>query len=389
MKTIQHPSSKKKYGCFGDEESEQKLLRFNPSGLATGIGSLPFIDPDQAIKLIRRHFPAIPHWPQMPRRGMEEHFVLQFLQPLVEAGLLVVKNHTYFFDMSQQSWPDRLTEFYTTCLSAEEGDPTALENFVPPKHAARGFHVFLENAQKISAHGVKFLKGQIIGPLTAGLHLKDEKGRIAYYQDELRDVIVRTLALNARCQATALSQFGSPAIIFVDDPAIRAYGSTHHLTLRRDMIIEDLNTIFRGVLSENALVGVHSCDAVDWSLLFESELHIISLDVYRYGNSLFAYTSQIKDFIERDGVMAWGIVPTLDDPFSEGADTLLNRLNQILSELVRGGLDQRLALRQSMITPSCGTGLLSVREAKRIYELTSAVSEKFMSGKWCRVLNCE
>jgi hypothetical protein len=60
---------------LGDEESEQKLLRFNPSGLATGIGSLPFIDPDQAIKLIRRYFPAIHHWPQMPRRGMEEHFV--------------------------------------------------------------------------------------------------------------------------------------------------------------------------------------------------------------------------------------------------------------------------------------------------------------------------
>jgi hypothetical protein len=211
------------------------------------------------------------------------------------------------------------------------------------------------------------------------LQLKDERGRIAYYQEELRDVIVRTLSLNARCQAAALSQFGSPAIIFVDDPAISAYGSMHHLALRRDMIIEDLNTIFRGVLSENALVGVHSCDAVDWSLLFESELQIVSLDAYRYGDSLFAYTSQIKDFIERDGIIAWGIVPTLDDPFAESADTLLNRLNQLLSELVLSGLDQRLILRQSMITPSCGIGLLSVREAQRIYELTSAVSEKIMS----------
>jgi hypothetical protein len=315
----------------------------------------------------------------MPRRGMEEHFVFQFLQPLVETGLLKAKNHTYFFDMSQQSWPGRLTDFYTICLSAEEGDSAALENFVPPKHAARGFHVFLENMQKIGVDGVKFLKGQIVGPLSAGFQLKDEKGRIAYYQEELRDVIVRTLALNARCQAAALSQFGSPAIIFVDDPVIRAYGSMHHLTLRRDMIIEDLNTIFRGVLSENALVGVHSCEAVDWSLLFESDLQIVSLDVYRYGDSLFAYASEIKGFMERDGVMAWGIVPTLDDPFEEEADTLFNRLKRLLSELVGSGLDQRLILRQSMITPSCGTGLLSIREAQRIYELTSAVSEKFMS----------
>ena len=354
-------------------------MRYHPGGLATGIGSLPFTDPDQAITFIRRYFPAIPHWPQMPRRGMEEHFVFQFLQPLVETGLLKAKNNTYFFDMSQQSWPHRLTDFYTICLSAEEGDSAALENFVPPKHAARGFHAFLENVQKIGTDGVKFLKGQIVGPLSAGLQLKDDKGRIAYYQDELRDVIVRTLALNASCQAAALSQFGSPAIIFVDDPAIRAYGSMHHLTLRRDMIIEDLNTIFRGVFSENALVGVHSCDSVNWSLLFESDLQIVSLDVYRYSDSLFAYTSQMKDFMERDGVMAWGIVPTLDDPFAEEAGTLFNRLNRLFSELVGSGLDQRLILQQSMITPSCGTGLLSVRAAQRIYELTFAVSEKFMS----------
>ena len=355
------------------------MLRFNPGGLATGIGSLPFTDPDQAIKLIRRYLPVIPHWPQMPRRGMEEHFVFQFLQPLVEAGLLVAKNHTYFFDTSQPCWPDCLTEFYTTCISAEEGDSTAMENFVPPRHAARGFHAFLENVQNISADSVKFLKGQIVGPLSAGLQLKDEKGRIAYYQDELRDVIVRTLALNARCQAAALSRLGRPAIVFVDDPAIRAFGSMHHLTLRRDMILEDLNTIFHGVLSENALVGVHSCEAVDWSLLFESELEIVSLDVYRYGDSLFAYTSEMKDFIERGGVMAWGIVPTLDDPFAETADTLFNRLDRLLSELDGSGLDRQLILRQSIITPSCGTGLLSVREAQRIYELTSAVSKKFMS----------
>lgn len=359
-----------------DQVGKQKLSRFNPGGLATAIGSLPFTDPGEAIKLIRRHLPAIPHWPQMPRRGMEEHFVFQFLQPLVDTGLLVAEDDTYFFDMSQTNWPNRLTDFYTTCLAAEEGDPTALENFVPPKQAATGFHAFLADMERIGAEGIEFLKGQIVGPLTAGLQLKDEKGRLAYYHGDLRDVIVRTLALNARCQAAALSQFGCPAIIFVDDPTIRAYGTRHHLTLTREMILEDLNAIFRAVLSENALIGVHSCEALEWSLLLESELQILSLDTYRYGDSLICYASQVKDFLESSGVMAWGIVPTLDDPFAEEADTLLNRLQRLWSELACFGLDLGLILQQSMITPACGTGLLSVEQAQRIYELTSAVSEE-------------
>ncbi len=63
-----------------------------------------------------------------------------------------------------------------------------------------------------------------MGPLTVALELKDQQGRPAYYQGDLRDIIVRTLALSARCQAAALSGFGCIPIIFVDDPAIRAYG---------------------------------------------------------------------------------------------------------------------------------------------------------------------
>jgi hypothetical protein len=367
-----------------DHGAKKKLSRFNPGGLATAIGSLPFSDPSEAIKLIRRYLPAIPHWPQLPRRGMEEHFVFQFLHPLVDTGLLVVQDDTYFFDMSQTNWPNRLTEFYTNCLAAEEGDPSALENFLPPKEAAIGFHEFLADMQRTGAKGIKFFKGQIVGPLTAGLQLKDERGRLAYYHGDLRDVIVRTLALNARCQAAALTQFGCPAIIFVDDPAIRAYGSRHHLTLTREMILEDLNTIFGAVLSENALIGVHSCEALDWSLLLESELQILSLDTYRYGDSLICYASQVKNFLESDGVVAWGIVPTLDDPFAEEIDTLIKRLQRLWSGLVSFGLDLSLILQQSMITPACGTGLLSVEQAQRIYKLTSAVSAEVME-KWTSI----
>ena len=76
------------------------MALFNPGGLATGIGSLPFIDADEAVRFVRNHFPVIPHWPQMPNLGMEEHFIFQFLKPLVDTGLIVEKNKTYVFDGS-------------------------------------------------------------------------------------------------------------------------------------------------------------------------------------------------------------------------------------------------------------------------------------------------
>jgi hypothetical protein len=158
-----------------------------------------------------------------------------------------------------------------------------------PKNGAKGFHALLHNVQIKGKRTIKYIKGQIVGPLTAGFQLKDEKGRYAYYQDELRDVIVRTLALSARCQASLLSRFNCPVIIFVDEPGVAAYGSRHHLTLSRQMIIDDLNVLSNAIHAENALSGVHSCDAVDWTLLFESDIDIVSLDAYRHGKSLFYY----------------------------------------------------------------------------------------------------
>lgn len=352
------------------------MSQFNPCGIATGIGSLPFIDPNEALAFVLRYFPLIPHWPQMPQRGREEYFVYQFLQPLVDTGLLKTENDNFIFDSGRSDWPERLAEFYTICLAAEDGDHEALARFFPPRRAATGFHAFIGHLNKEKDLGIQFLKGQIAGPLTVGLNLKDHEGRFSYYQEELHDVIIRTLALNARCQASALSQFGCPALIFVDEPAISAYGTRYHLTMTREMIIEDMNAIFRAVHLENALFGVHACEAIDWSLVFATEIQILSLDAYRFGNSLFYYSSQMIRFLERGGVIAWGIVPTLDDPFNETPDMLINRLTGFLSKLAGYGLDPERLVRQSMITPACGTGLLSLDRAQRIHELTAAVSER-------------
>ncbi len=362
----------------GDKLLEQRLK--GPGGLATGIGSLPFTDAHESVRFVRKHLPQMPHWPQMPRLGRQEHFISQCLKPLVDTGLIVEKNEKYFFDTSRADWPDLLTGFYTISLAAEAGDPDALDHFVPPMEGARGFHALLEDLQASGSHGIKYIKGQIAGPLTAGFQLKDEKGRYAYYQDVLRDVIVRTLAQVAQCQAAQLSQFGAPAVIFVDEPGVAAYGSAHYLPLSREMITGDLNVISRAIHSENALAGVHACEGVDWSLLFESDLDIVSLDAYRYGNSLFYYPLQIKAFLEKGGVLAWGIVPTLDDPFSEDVDSLFTKLERLIARLVGCGVTREKILSQSMITPACGTGLLPEKQAKRIYELTAGLSEKVISN---------
>ncbi|MCG8401799.1 MAG: hypothetical protein MJA84_09400 [Firmicutes bacterium] len=351
-------------------------MSFTARGMATGVGSLPYKDTAEALQLIKQNLPEAPHWPQLPQRGGDEGFVHQFLYPLVRLGLLEKRGDKIVFPVDNPAWPERLTEFYTIFLAAETGDTDALAAFAFPPASASGYYSFVEDLRQNGTGRARYLKGHLAGPLTIGFQLKDERGRLAYYEEQLRDLLVKTLAMHAGWQAAALGKFELPVIIFMDEPGIRVYGSSSYITVTREMVLDDLNTIAGAIHAAGGLAGVHSCDAIDWSLLYQSNLKIVNLDAYQYGDSLLPYVKEMKDFLERGGVMAWGAVPTYDKAFEEDADSLLARLEALWTELTRRGVDREVLLRRSLITPACGAGLLEPALAERIYRLTRELSQK-------------
>ncbi len=346
-----------------------------PGGASCGIGSLPFTDTPRALSLVRRYLPEIPHWPQLPRRTHEEGFVYQFLNPLVEMGLITISGEKTYFDTSSEKWPGRMTEFYESYLLAEDGDLKALDKFAFSPRAAAGFFAFLDDIDKNRTGSEIYLKGQLAGPLTIGLQLKDDKGRYIYYDKQLRDILIKTLTMHGKWQARELGKLGLPVVIFVDEPGIRAYGQFSYITISREMILEDMRTLLRGLHDSSALTGVHSCDAIDWTILFEMpELDIVSFDAYGYFNSLLPYMNSLKKFLEGGGILAWGIVPTSEKVMDETRESLLKKLFNQWDELSGRGISKDLVLAQSLVTPSCGAGLLKYDEAERIYMLTAEVS---------------
>ncbi|MHB8918446.1 MAG: uroporphyrinogen decarboxylase/cobalamine-independent methonine synthase family protein, partial [Desulfocucumaceae bacterium] len=159
-------------------------------------------------------------------------------------------------------------------------------------------------------------------------------------------------------------------------PAVSVYGKSDYITVTREMIIGDLNEISDQIHSAGALVGVHSCDAIDWSILYQSSLDIVNLDAYNFGDSLIPFAWDLKDYIIRGGILALGMVPTSEKAFDETPESLTGRLENIWAQMTaRGVPDQRLK-QQTMITPSCGAGLLDPVLAARIYRLTRDLSAR-------------
>lgn len=346
--------------------------------LPTGIGSVPHEVPDEAVEFILSYFPEVPYWPQLPMRSGTEGFLNQFIAPLIELGLVETKQEgKYFFNTEQEEWGAKLGRFYELYMAANEGDSEALDFFKFPEESAAGFYAMIKQLETKGTDGIQLLKGQISGPLTVGMALPDQDRKASYYNLQARDVLVKTLALQGLNQAMALSRFGLPVIIFVDDPGLYASGQSTFITLKKDEIVSELNSIYGVIRSAGAITGTHSCAGMDWSILFDSEVDIVSFDAFEYFPTVSAYIDELKAFLGRGGVLAWGIVPTsAEKTAAQTVESLEAKLEENISHLVSKGIDRRVLLEQAMLTPSCGTGTLTMDLSIKVHQLTKDLSAK-------------
>ncbi len=350
-------------------------MKFSPACGASGIGSLPFTTPEEAMALIRRYLPEMPHWPQLPKRGKKEHFIYQFLNPLVEMGIVFTENEHILFDTQGNNWENSLTDFYSNYLLAQEGNSHSLEQFAIPPASAAGFYAFLKNIAQNPAN-TTWVKGQLAGPLSVGLNITDIQKRPAYYNPQMKDLLVKALALQARWQAVELGKLGFPVMIFVDDPALSAIGISTYITLTKEQLVKDLKEIVSEIQAGGAVAGAHSCAGIDWSILLEAGFEVISFDAYGYFSSLLGYIEPLNKFLAKGGSLAWGIVPTNHEILEIKLCDIKTMFMEQVKQLAQKGISESLLLRQTLITPSCGAGTLSDAEAQKIYSLVYELSEE-------------
>lgn len=347
------------------------MSTFEPRLLATTLGSLPHTDVPLATRLVLQNTPEVPAWVQFPNLG--ESMMRQFNDGV--PGLFTVGGG-HFVDTHSSAFDDALTEFYTLYLSvAEEMEEEALEAFALPEESARGFYELMRQVPHY-LEDVVALKGQVTGPFTLGINLTDHDFRATYYDERLRDVIVKLVGLKARWQIRRLREIHPRVMIFLDEPGLLAYGSANFISVSREDIVRDLREVAAAIHEEGGIAGVHCEENTDWSLLMESNLDILDFDAWGHFQSLALYPEQLAAFLDRGGALGWGLVPTLDRDAAGSVTSaeLAARFERGLDELAERGLDRELLARRALLTPSCGAGTLSEHLAGRVLQVLRDLS---------------
>lgn len=347
---------------------------FQPACRPILIGSLPLADHRQAMELIALHSPEIPLWPQLPKLP-GEGMVRQFLDGF--PGLCDCDGTTTIAS-DGPDFAEAMTAFYDEALAVEPASPGSFPaRFHLSPRTAPGFYTFLDYLRHRPAAGYA-VKGQITGAVTVGIGVSDALGRPILHDDNLRDMLIRLLAAKAAWQVGQLAPFsaGVPPIIFVDEPGLVSFGSSGFAGVSRETAIETTTALLAAIKAAGGLAGLHICANGDWGPALGSPAEIISFDAYSYFDNFLLYRQELRAFLARGGVLAWGIVPTGNPQAvaEESAPALFQRWLEQLHRLSTLGFSEEQLAAQTLIAPSCGTGSLSRELAEKVLAMTAATS---------------
>jgi hypothetical protein len=339
--------------------------------LSTAIGSMPFEDPAYAVGVSLKSMDA-PIWPQLPRLGLLEQMEVQYSENIPCAVIDTEKNRLYF--KTDVDYSEQFAEFYETYMANDFSKMAISEIY------SKGIYALLKTLkEKVSK--LPWFKVQSTGPITFALSIVDENKRAMYYNEEFRDVILKSIAMKSRWQIQQFKPFADNIICFLDEPILSAFGSSTYVSVKREDVVSILSEAIEAVRAEGAIAGIHCCGNTEWSILIDAGVDIVNFDAFEYGETIAMYADSVKKHLEKGGTLAWGVVPTSEKIREQTVDSLEKQLEKVMDNLASKGIDKKLIIDQAIITPSCGTGSLAVADAEKVFsllcELTKRMKEKY------------
>lgn len=342
------------------ETSPQRTSPFELRWLPTYLGSLPHTDALRAWDVIVKYFPTLPVCPQLPAKSPFENRYVQFSERF--PGLVLEERGRLYVDR-QYNLERSLERLYLAYLEDQRDYGRISSGY------AAGLEVLRRG--EVSFPCTPFLLGgKITGPLSWASAVLDERGRPILDDRVLLEAVPRHLRLKAAWLEQELRRWAPHTLILLDEPNLAGVSSSS--TLSREQIVSLLEEVLSGI---EGIKGIHACGEVDWGLLFKTSTNVLSLDAYAYGHTLLPYAADVARFLERKGIIAWGIVPVSEMAQQETTESLIERLEQILEALVRAGVPREALYRRGLVTPSCGLEALTPALAEQALELTAALSQ--------------
>jgi methionine synthase II (cobalamin-independent) len=321
-------------------------------GAATGIGSLPYDNRDEAARIVVGELPDFPHLPELPGRGAGADMIGRTASLLVDLHV----------DLQPSGWRlvDRAGRDEERAASTLKADLEAWE---------------------IAVHGYEGpLKIQVAGPWTMAASLDRTRGDRVLADFGARRDLAQSLAEGVALLLADMARRlpGAQIVVQVDEPGLPAVlegsipTSSGFGRLRVVDAIE-AESLLAGVLGAAGDWPVmHCCAAnVPVSLAHGAGARAVSLDVSLLDDATLDQLAQAVDA----GLALWpGVVPSMPPASPPSDKALAERIQRVWRRL-----DQDPATRavDTVVTPTCGLAGADGGWARQAYALARGTAKAF------------
>lgn len=325
-----------------------------PPGCVTGIGSLPFTDPVEAVEFVSELCPVLPWWPQLPARSPGEGMLSQALGAHVA---------TLEPDGTPFRWRVRRGAAQAFAEGLEHGEVGLKEE------AAAGFFAFERAVESGRLSRAVAIKAQVAGPVTlAGSVFVDGS---APGREEWLYRLAGFVARQAVWQVTRLRRLGKPVVMVLDEPALGlAAGASPD---RFPAAVRALATVVRAIRDAGGSAGLHCCAPLPARMLAALDLDWISFDAYLPIDEI-SWRELAGPIVSGGGALAFGLVPT--EPGAGACPVeLLDRWRRLAAPL---GEASSVA-RSTVITATCGLGLATPAVTHAVFDRCAQLGQAIAS----------
>lgn len=300
--------------------------------LTTAMAVMPQTNVQEALSLALSL--DVPFWPQLPNFSYYEDMYVQAAEHF-PGILLDMEKRTLRFSMDKF-----IAEFEETMSRFE--DPAYFD--ISAEYSVV-YHSFL--AQDLADRPA--IRGQLEGPISFGFNVLDQDDRPILFDDTIRPFMMEFMAKRINTQLARLKERNPNAFMFIDEPGLQFIFSAMSGYGEQKAKV-DLDNFFAMVDRPR---GIHLCGNPDWDFLLHLDMDILSLDIYSNAEIFSSCAGSIQRFLDRGGVLVWGIVPTGYELFAkESLGFLAMKLEGIWQHLGKKGVDLEQLIAQSMLSPA-------------------------------------
>jgi len=300
--------------------------------LTTAMAVMPHTDVERALDFALSL--DVPFWPQLPNYSYYEDMYVQAAEHF-PGILLDMEKRTLRFSIER--FIDELEETMSHFEEPQYFDVSETYSVV--------YHRFLS----LNLSDRPAIRGQLEGPISFGFNVLDQDERPILFDDTVRPFMLEFFARRINIQLERLKALNENAFMFIDEPGLQFLFSA--MSGYGDLKAKaDLDLFFSMI---NRPRGIHLCGNPDWDFLLGLDLDVLSMDIYTNAEIFSSYASSIKRFIEKGGVLVWGIVPTGMEIFEkESPDSLIAQMESVWQILGKKGIDIETMLTQSLLSPA-------------------------------------